>query len=982
MKKTHSLKFRILSAFLAIVIVLCSVSASAFAADTFENSISAFPESYKPYLRQLHEKHPNWKFEALITNLDFNEAVDAEYVPNRSLVTNASGYTDIFKSREASDYNASTGTYIQKDGGFVRANKLAIAYYMDPRNFLYDEAIFQFEKLSFDSTFTVNEVESVLKGSFMADKNIEYYNSKGTLVKTSEKYSEVIYEAGKTYNINPCFLASKILNEVGVNGSASVSGLNKNYPGIYNFYNIGAYDGANAIENGLAYASSGTTYGRPWNTPRKSIMGGAQFNAASYIAKGQQTSYLQRFNVNPDSSNTKYTHQYMTNLAGAASPAYTTYRSYNVNSIIDNSFVFLIPVYKNMPGQTNAAGTIKLADAYNQTATVNTTCNVRTGPSTLNQTIGISVPKGTVVNILDSVRTDSVYADSIARYPFWCKISFVLNSATYTGYVNSSYLTLTAQTIVQKGTYLPISFKTNKALEYKFVSSDPSVATVTDDKQINFLKTGTVTVTAYDSLGHYQTVNYKVVSSADSYAIKNVKVSSITKSSAVISFTQNSYYTQYEVYIVNSNGKLIKSQKALSNSVSITGLSDNTSYSVYVRGIKESTTSKNCSAPSGAVAFKTLIDTSKPGDVTGVTAKNKAYSSVLISWDKVSNADGYIVYTYDQTSKTYKTLATVTGKTSFEDASKNAINTTVYSVRSYRTVNGSKLYSSYSPLVTYTPSIKPATVSGVSQASASTSSVKLSWNAVKDATCYQVYKYDSSSKSYKKYTTVSTNTCTVSSLSAGKSYNFKIRAVIKVYDKNFYGSYSSVFAASTAPKKVSGLKLSSVSTTAYTLSWNKVSGATGYVVYKYDSASKKYVRLKVTSSTSLKISSLKAAKAATYKVKAYRKTAAGTFYGTASNAFIAATSPSKPANLKASSVSTSSLKLSWSKVSGADGYVIYKYSDATKKYTAVGKTTSTSLTVKSLKSKTTYKFAVRAYKKTSNVTSYSSYSSLLKVVTK
>ncbi|MGN0467157.1 MAG: fibronectin type III domain-containing protein, partial [Acutalibacteraceae bacterium] len=791
MKRTYSLKLRLLSALLALVLILCSVSVSAFAADTFENSISAFPESYKPYLRQLHEKHPNWKFQALITNLDFQEAVDAENKPNQSLVTNSSGYTNIFKSREASDYNASTGTYIQKDGGFVRANKLAVSYYMDPRNFLYDEAIFQFEKLSFDSSFTVSEVEGVIKGSFMANKNIEYYNSKGKLVKTNEKYSEVIYEAGKTYNINPCFLASKILNEVGTNGSGSVSGKNKNYPGIYNFYNIGAYDGANAIENGLAYASSGSTYGRPWNTPRKSIMGGAEFNAATYIAKGQETSYLQRFNVNPKSYYSKYTHQYMTNLAGAASPAYTTYRSYYVNGIIDNSFVFLIPVYKNMPGHTNAAGSIKLADAYNQTATVNTTCNVRTGPSTLNQTLGVTVPKDTVVKILDTVRTDSVYADSIARYPYWSKISFVLNSATYTGYVNSSFLTLTTQTIVQKGTYLPISFKTNKALDYKFISSDPSVASVTNDTQINFLKTGTVTVTAYDSIGNYQTVNYKVVSNSDSYKIKNVKASSITKSSAVITFSKNSYYSGYEIYIVNSNGKLIKSQKALSNSVNVTDLSDDTNYTVYVRGVKETSSGQNCSALSGAVSFKTLLDTSKPGKVTGVTAKNKAFSSVLISWDKVSNADGYIVYTYDKTSKTYKTLATVTGKTSFEDASKNAIKTTYYSVRSYRTVNGSKLYSSYSPLATYTPNIKPEAVSGVSQYYSSTKTVKLNWKAVKGATSYQVYKYDTSSKSYKIYKTVNTNSCTVTPLSAGKTYNFKIRAVVKVYEKNFYGSFSS-----------------------------------------------------------------------------------------------------------------------------------------------------------------------------------------------
>ncbi|MGN0468598.1 MAG: fibronectin type III domain-containing protein, partial [Acutalibacteraceae bacterium] len=188
--------------------------------------------------------------------------------------------------------------------------------------------------------------------------------------------------------------------------------------------------------------------------------------------------------------------------------------------------------------------------------------------------------------------------------------------------------------------------------------------------------------------------------------------------------------------------------------------------------------------------------------------------------------------------------------------------------------------------------------------------------------------------------------------------------------------------ASTNPAKVSGLKLSGITTTSYTLSWNKVSGAKGYIVYKYDSATKKYKRLKITSSTSLKISSLKAAKTADYKVKAYRKISDRVFYGSASDAFKASTAPSKPSGIKASSVKSDSLKLSWSKVSGANGYVVYKYIDKTKKYVVVGKTTSTSMTIKSLKGKTTYKFAVKAYKKTSNVTAYSSYSAQLKIKTK
>lgn len=981
MKETTNITKRILSVVFAFLMLLTSVCTVAYAADSFEISIAAFPESYKTYLRELHQKHPKWQFQPLLTGLDWSEAVEAENKPNQSLVTNAQGYTDIFKSRESADYNSSTNTFIQKDAGFVRANKLAVSYYMDPRNFLFDEAVFQFEKLSFDSSTTVEEVESVIAGSFMANKKIEYYNSAGKLVKTNEKYSKVIYDAGKTYDVNPCFLASKIINEVGSRGSASVQGTNKNYPGLYNFYNIGAYDGGNAIEKGLKYAGSGTTYQRPWNSPKKAINGGAQFIAASYIAKGQNTSYLQRFNVNPKSAYTKYTHQYMTNLAGAASPAYNTYRSYYVNGLLDGKYIFQIPVFNNMPASENTSGEISLADGCNQTAKVNTACNLRTGPSTAYSKVGITVPLGTYVQILATERTDSTYHDSIIRYPYWCKISFVYNSKLYEGYVNSEYLTLATQSVVQVGTITPLVFKTNNSLNYGYISSDSSVAQILNDRQIKFLKKGSVTITAYDSLGHYQTVKYKVVADSSDYQIKNLSTKNLTKNSATVTFSKNSYFNEYEIYVTTSTGAFVKKQTALSNSVNITGLKQDTSYKAYVIGVRDGSSSATRSVSTSSLSFKTQLDLSLPSPVSSVKAQNSGYTSVKLSWDASSNAEGYEIYTYSLSSSAYSKLGTVKGKTTFTDTSPNAASETHYAVRSFRTVNGSLSYSDYTYAI-YTPSIKPKTVSGIKEYSPTDSSLSLSWNAVSGATSYQIYQYDSKTKKYKKVKTVSSNSCTFSSLSPAKTLKLKIRAVIKVYDKSFYGSFSNEFTAKTRPSKVGSVTASSVKTNSYKLSWKKVSGASGYVVYKYDSKAKKYKKFKTVSTNSLVVSSLKAATSATYCVRAYVKTDSGNFYGSASNTFKATTQTAKPSTPTASSVKATSLKLSWKKVSGATGYVVYKYSDKTKKYTKISATNGTSLSVTNLQKATTYKFAVRATRKTSSMTASSAYSPLCTAKTK
>ena len=95
-----------------------------------------------------------------------------------------------------------------------------------------------------------------------------------------------------------------------------------------------------------------TSYNRPWTTPKKAIIGGAEFISKSYIAKGQFTSYLKKFNVNPNGYYSVYNHQYMANLRAPSSEAYTTYKSIRDNNLLDNAINFVIPVFTNMPQTT------------------------------------------------------------------------------------------------------------------------------------------------------------------------------------------------------------------------------------------------------------------------------------------------------------------------------------------------------------------------------------------------------------------------------------------------------------------------------------------------------------------------------------------------------------------------------------------------------------------------------------------------------
>lgn len=161
-------------------------------------------------------------------------------------------------------------------------------------------------------------------------------------------YVDIIMQAAAASGVNPYVLTAMIIQEQGSDGRGnSISGTNSAYPGYYNYFNVGAYaaDGMGAVERGLWYASQSGNYGRPWNTPEKSIIGGAQFYGDNYVRAGQDTFYLKKYNVQ---GSNLYKHQYMTNVDGAASEGSIFAESYS-DTLKSMPLRFKIPVYTGMP---------------------------------------------------------------------------------------------------------------------------------------------------------------------------------------------------------------------------------------------------------------------------------------------------------------------------------------------------------------------------------------------------------------------------------------------------------------------------------------------------------------------------------------------------------------------------------------------------------------------------------------------------------
>lgn len=305
-----------------------------------------FPESYWDGLKLLHAMYPEWVFRADHNGFDWDYAVDQESKIGNSLVQSTSKSS--WKSTDPRAYNWDTGVWTVFDtGGWVAASREIVAYYMDPRNFLSQNSIFQFLLQSFDAKVqNVAGVERLVDGTFLD----------ATVTDTDGKkiyYPQVIFDAGKKVGVNPYVLAAMIIQEQGVKGeSHSVSGKHPQYPGYFNFYNIGAYATAtnSAITNGLIYAKGGTSgqgtsNGRPWNSRAKAITGGAQFYADGYVSAGQDTMYLKRFNAQGDNP---FTHQYMTSVWGASSEGLSLAGGYS-EELRQFPLVFSIPVYENMP---------------------------------------------------------------------------------------------------------------------------------------------------------------------------------------------------------------------------------------------------------------------------------------------------------------------------------------------------------------------------------------------------------------------------------------------------------------------------------------------------------------------------------------------------------------------------------------------------------------------------------------------------------
>lgn len=293
---------------------------------------AGFPESYAIPLANLHAQHPSWVFQPVVTGLNWNTVIEKESVLGVNMVPSSAN--DSWKSTASGAYNWANNKWTVLDGNsWVGASPALISYYMDPRNFLNETYIFQFETLQYEAYQNEADVSRLLAGTFMS----------GALRDDSSKtYAATFVEAGRGANVNPMHLAARCRQEQGAGTSPLISGTYAGFEGYYNYFNIGAYGTPTSVlyQRGLSTAKE-----KGWNSVYKSITGGATHLADKYINLGQNTLYFQKFNVT-NSYSGLFQHQYMANVQAAESEGRNMGNAYNDKN---EAFVFRIPVYTSMP---------------------------------------------------------------------------------------------------------------------------------------------------------------------------------------------------------------------------------------------------------------------------------------------------------------------------------------------------------------------------------------------------------------------------------------------------------------------------------------------------------------------------------------------------------------------------------------------------------------------------------------------------------
>ena len=315
---------------------------------------------------------------------------------------------------------------------------------------------------------------------------------------------------------------------------------------------------------------------------------------------------------------------------------------------------------------------------------------------------------------------------------------------------------------------------------------------------------------------------------------------------------------RYDVYRAENAGgpyvlKLSTTGTTYSHESGVVGVT----YWYYVRAVAadgttadSNTVTRTCKLPRPAIKVSNVAST----------------GCVRVTWEKVDGAVSYKVYRAASKNGSYRLMKTTTS-TAYTNTSAEPGKTYYYKVKAVH--SNSSATSAYSTVKSRTCDLAQPTVTLSNKAS--TGKIVIKWEPVEGATKYQVYRATSKDGTYTRISTTSSTSITNTSAKAGTTYYYKVRALC--------GTDAATSAYSEIKSRTCDLERPDVSITRSSgkpkLSWDKVSGAVSYKVYRATSKNGTYSLVKTTTSRSFKDTKAKSGRTYYYKVVAVCKNSGG-----------------------------------------------------------------------------------------------------------
>lgn len=409
----------------------------------------------------------------------------------------------------------------------------------------------------------------------------------------------------------------------------------------------------------------------------------------------------------------------------------------------------------------------------------------------------------------------------------------------------------------------------------------------------------------------------------------------------------------------NGTYKVVKTiTKGSTTSWKNTGLVPGTEYYYKIRSYSYSNGNKVYGVYSSPVAGVTV----EKSVIKAVESLNS--TKLRISFSSASDLIEYHIQRATSKSGTYKTIAKVAGRgiLAITDKDRQPGKNYYYRVYGVAISGKNKVIWPYSDVYVARTAVTPSKVKVVSKDS---NTLEISWQKDKKNAGYRIYRATSKSGKYTKVAGVSGSSKTSyldKTVKTGQEYYYKVVATNKNGNAKGVSNESGVVRGKTVAKtKI--LTIGTVSTTQLKLTWNKVNGANGYVIYRSTSSDKGYKSVKVIESsktTSYTDSKLTPGTRYYYKIVTRNSVDGRTGYGSACK--VRSGYVAKAPEVKAAAASAAKITVSWNKVSNATGYKLYykAYGDKDYKLVKTVKQDVRSVTVSNLCMKKKYYFKVEA----------------------